>query len=69
VDRVEVATELLPVMDTEMGGFMKPEVGDAETEVQPRVQARGGEAGEERGVSAAQGARDLDVHETVLRNG
>lgn len=46
---------------------MKPEVGDAETEVQPGVQARGGEAGEERGVSAAQAARDLDVHETVLR--
>ena len=46
---------------------MKPEVADAETEVQSRVQGRGGSARRDRGVSAAQAARDLDVHENVLR--
>ena len=41
---------------------------NATTEVQPRVQARGGEdwCGS-AGVSVAQAARDLDVHENVLR--
>src|ERR1700755_2599634 len=47
-------------MDTEIRCFMKPEVGDEETEVQPRVQGRGGQA--------CRGTRgDLDVHENVLR--
>ena len=31
-------------MDTEIGCFMKPEVGYAETKIQPRVQDRGGQA-------------------------
>ena len=31
-------------VDTEIGCFMKPEVADAETEVQSRVQGRGGSA-------------------------
>jgi transposase len=46
---------------------MKPEVGHAETKIQSRVQGRGGQAGQGTGVSAAQAARDLDVHENVLR--
>jgi transposase len=41
--------------------------GHAKTKVQSRVQGRGGQVGQERGVSAAQAARDLDVHENVLR--
>ena len=52
-------------MDTEIGCFMEPEVGYAETKVQSGVQGRGGQAGQ--GVSVAQAARDLDVHENVLR--
>jgi len=54
-------------MDTEIGCFMKSEVGHAETKIQPGVQGRSGEACQERGVSAAQAGRDLDVHENVLR--
>jgi transposase len=37
------------------------------TRVQPGIQARGGKTGEGTGVTAAQAARDLDVHENVLR--
>ncbi len=46
---------------------MKPEVGHAETKVQPRVQGRGGQAGQ--GSWGIRGASrpDLDVHEIVLR--
>lgn len=43
---------------------MKLEVGNATTEVPPRVQGRGGQ---ERSASVAQAARDLDVQENVLR--
>jgi transposase-like protein len=46
---------------------MKPEVGHAETEVLSRVQDRGGQAGTRVWSLAAQAARDLDVHENVLR--
>ena len=35
-------------------------------EVQPRVQARGGQTGQERGVSSAQVARDLGIGANVL---
>jgi transposase len=54
-------------MDTEIGCFIKPEVGHAETEVQSRVQDRAVELIRERGVSVAQAGRDLGVHENVLR--
>lgn len=53
-------------MDTEIGCFMKPEVGHAETEIQSRVQGRGGQAYQGT-PSVAQAGRDLGVHENVLR--
>lgn len=56
-------------MDTEIRCFMNPEVGDEESEVESRVQGRGGQAGPGTWVSVAQAGRDLDVHENVLRNG
>ena len=54
-------------MDTEIGCFMKSEVGHAETKIQPGVQGRSGEA--------CQGARGIGstsrpgpgLHENVLR--
>ena len=46
---------------------MKPEMGHEETKVQSRIQDRVGQAGEEQGVSEAQAARDLDLHENLLR--
>ena len=55
-------------VDTEIGCFMKPEVGDGTTQVWAGVQDRGGSADQgARRVSVAQAARDLDVHENVLR--
>src|SRR6476660_6584515 len=54
-------------MDTKIGCFIQPEVGHAETEVQSRVQGRGGQASQGTGVSVAQAGRDLGVHENVLR--
>ena len=53
-------------MDTKIGCFIKPEVGYAETQIQSRVQ-EAVKLVRERGVSPAQAARDLDVHENVLR--
>jgi hypothetical protein len=50
-------------MDAEIGCPIKPEVGPAETEVQPRVQDRGGQACQERVVSVAQAGREQsNVH-------
>lgn len=46
---------------------LEPGHGDTTTNVQPRVRARGGEADMERGVSVAQGALNLDLHENVRR--
>ena len=54
-------------MDTRIGCFMEPEVGYAETKVQPRVQVEAVKLVRERGVSVAQAGRDLGVHENVLR--
>jgi transposase-like protein len=53
-------------VDTEIRGFSEPEGVNATTEVQPRVQARGGEFGPRSGVAVVQAARDLDLHENVL---
>src|SRR3954469_5144790 len=54
-------------MDTEIGCFMKPEVGHAETEVQSRVQGRGGQASQgARGIGSTSRPRPA-VHESVLR--
>lgn len=55
------------MMDTKFGCFINPEVGHAETKVQPGVQGRGVRLVRERGVSVAQAGRDIDVHETVFR--
>lgn len=47
---------------------MKPEVVHGEKkDIQPRVQARGGQSGRRACVSVAQAAKDLDVHENLLR--
>jgi len=46
--------------DTELGVLMEPEVGHGETEVYPRVQARG--------VSYVQASQDLGVHPSQLRD-
>jgi len=54
-------------MDTKIGCFIKPEVGHAETKVQPRVQGRGSQACQRTRASVAQAGRDLGVHENVLR--
>lgn len=56
------------MMDIWIGCFIKLEVGHAETDVQSRVQGRGGKLVRERGGSVAQVGRDLGVHENVLRN-
>ena len=53
-------------MDTEIGCFMKPEVGYAETKIQPRVQDRGGSS-LSGSVGCAREPADLGVHENVLR--
>jgi transposase-like protein len=55
------------LMDTETGCFIQPEVGDAETQIQPRVKDQGSQVCREREVSAAQAGRDFGVHENVLR--
>lgn len=47
---------------------MKPEVVHGEKkDIQPRVQARGGQAGHRARRGCGQAAKDLDVHENVLR--
>ena len=53
--------------DTELGVTMEPEVEHGTETIWPRVQARGGEAGARTGVTVAQAARDLDLHENLLR--
>ena len=55
------------MIDAKFRCFMKPEVGHTETKVQSRVKIEAVKLVRERGVSAAQAARDLDVHENVLR--
>ena len=55
-------------MDTEIGCFMKSEVGHAERRKFSReFKVEAVKLVRERGVSAAQAGRDLDVHENVLR--
>ena len=54
-------------MDPEIGCFMKPEVGYAETKIQPRVQDRGGQACQGAWGICGASRRDLGVHENVLR--
>ena len=43
-------------------------MADGTTQFQPGVQARGGAVGSGAGVSVAQAARDLDLHQNMLRN-
>ena len=54
-------------MDTKFRCFVKPEVGDAQTEVSREFKIEAVKLVRERGVSVAQAGRDLDVHENVLR--
>ena len=68
--RIWLGWELWPAagfVDTEIGCFMRPEGSHAETEVQSEFEVEAVRLVRERGVSAAQVARDLDVHENVLR--
>jgi transposase len=54
-------------MDTEIGCFMKPEVAMPRRRFSREFKLEAVKLVRERGVSAAQAARDLDVHENVLR--
>jgi transposase len=54
-------------MDTEFGCFIKPEVGHAEKKIRSGLKVEAVKLVRDRGVSAAQAARDLGVHENVLR--
>src|SRR4029079_16558311 len=54
-------------MDTEIGCFMKPEVAMQRRKFSREFKVEAVKLVRERGVSAAQDARDLDVHENVLR--
>ena len=54
-------------MDTEIGCFMKPEVAMQRRKFSREFKVEAVKLVRERGVSAAQAARDLDVHENVLR--
>jgi transposase len=54
-------------MDTEFGCFMKPEVAMQRRKFSREFKLEAVKLVRERGVSAAQAARDLDVHENVLR--
>src|SRR3974390_3753818 len=54
-------------MDTEIGCFMKPEVAMQRRRVSREFKLEAVKLVRERGVSVAQAARDLDVHENVLR--
>ena len=54
-------------VDTEIRCFMKPEVGDAETQVQSGVQGRGGSSGPRARRERRAGVAGIDVHENVLR--
>ncbi len=54
-------------MDTEIACFMKPEVAMQRRKFSREFKLEAVKLVRERGVSAAQAARDLDVHENVLR--
>jgi transposase len=54
-------------MDTEIGCFMKPEVAMQRRKFGREFKLEAVKLVRERGVSVAQAARDLDVHENVLR--
>jgi transposase len=54
-------------MDTEIGCFIKPEVTMQRRRFSREFKLEAVKLVRERGVSAAQAARDLDVHENVLR--
>ena len=54
-------------MDIEFGCFMKPEVAMQRRKFSREFEFEAVRLVRERGVSAAQAARDLDVHENVLR--
>jgi transposase len=54
-------------MDTEFGCFMKSEVAMQRRRFSREFKLDAVKLVKERGVSAAQAARDLDVHENVLR--
>lgn len=54
-------------MDTEFGCFMKPEVAMQRRKFSREFKLEAIKLVRERGVSVAQAARDLDVHENVLR--
>src|SRR3981189_1116714 len=54
-------------MDTKFGCFIKPEVVMRRRKFSREFKVEAVKLVKERGVSAAQAARDLDVHENVLR--
>jgi transposase len=54
-------------MDTEIGCFMKPEVAMQRRKFGREFKLEAVKLVRDRGVSVAQAARDLDVHENVLR--
>src|SRR4249919_1441773 len=53
-------------MDTEIGCFMKPEVAMQRRRFSREFKLEAVKLVRERGLSAAQAARDLDAHENVL---
>ena len=55
------------MMDTKIGCFMKPEVAMQRRRFSREFKLEAVKLVRERGLSAAQAARDLDVHENVLR--
>jgi transposase len=54
-------------MDTKIGCFMKPEVAMQRRKFGHEFKLEAVKLVRDRGVSVAQAARDLDVHENVLR--
>jgi len=54
-------------MDTKIGFFMKPEVAMQRRKFGREFKLEAVKLVRDRGVSVAQAARDLDVHENVLR--
>jgi hypothetical protein len=54
--------------DNELDVMMEPEVGHGATKVYPRVKLEAVKLIKERGVGYVQAARDLGVHQSVLRN-
>ncbi len=53
-------------VDTWFRAMMLDEVADEATSIQPRVQARGGATGRERGVSSALVAKELGIGANVV---